>query len=122
MIATEKTLSVSNSIRPIAKYAQAVYSVHKPKQALARSPSIHPDQAQHRALQKARLRQKDPDFKQKYAKSAGTEGTISQDVRGFDLRHSHYLGLAKTRLQHLFVASLYMIRLGAWPMENPRTP
>ena len=46
---------------------------------------IHPDQEQHQALQKARLRQKAPDFKQKYAKRAGIEGTISQGVRGFDL-------------------------------------
>ena len=82
--------------------------------------AIHPDQAQHQALQKARLRQKAPDFKQKYAKRAGIEGTISQGVRGFDLRHSRYRGLAKTRLQHLFVAaSLNMIRMGAWLMGKP---
>ncbi len=78
---------------------------------------IHPDQEQHQALQKARLRQKAPDFKQKYAKRAGIEGTISQGVRGFDLRRSRYLGLTKTRLQHLFVAaSLNMVRMGAWLM------
>ena len=82
---------------------------------------IHPDQEQHQALQKARLRQKAPDFKQKYAKRVGIEGTISQGVRGFDLRHSRYLGLAKTRLKHLFVAaSLNMVRMGAWLMEKPQ--
>ena len=81
--------------------------------------AIHPDQAQHEALQKARLRQKAPDFKQKYAKRAGIEGTISQGVRGFDLRRSRYFGLAKTGLQHLFVAaSLNMVRMGAWLMEQ----
>src|SRR5512135_748518 len=86
----------------------------------ARMLAIHPDQAQHQALQKARLRQKAPDFKQKYAKRAGIEGTISQGVRGFDLRHSRYRGLSKTRLQHLFVAaSLNMVRMGAWLMEQP---
>ncbi len=86
----------------------------------ARMLAIHPDQAQHEALQKARLRQKAPNFKQKYAKRAGIEGTISQGVRGFDLRRSRYLGLAKTRLQHLFVAaSLNMVRMGAWLMEKP---
>ncbi len=62
----------------------------------ARMLAIHPNQAQHEALQKARLRQKAPDFKQKYAKRAGIEGTISQGVRGFDLR-----------------------RKGAWLMEKP---
>ena len=58
--------------------------------------AIHPDQAQHKALQQARLRQKAPNFKQKYAKRAGIEGTISQGVRGFDLGRSRYVGLAKT--------------------------
>jgi len=87
----------------------------------ARMLAIHPDQAQHQALQQARLRQKAPDFKQKYAKRAGIEGTISQGVRGVDLRHSRYRGLAKTRLQHLFVAaSLNLVRIGAWLMEKPQ--
>jgi hypothetical protein len=72
-------------------------------------------------LQQARLRQKASDFKQKYAKRAGIERTISQGVRGFDLHCSHYLGLAKTRLQHLFVAaSLNLVRMGAWLLEKPR--
>ena len=86
----------------------------------ARMLAIHPDQAQHQALQQARLRQKAPDFKQKYAKRAGIEGTISQGVRGFDLRHARYCGLSKTRLQHLFVAaSLNLVRMGTWLMEQP---
>jgi len=86
----------------------------------ARMLGIHPDQEQHEALQKARLRQKSPDFKQKYAKRAGIEGTISQGVRGFDLRRSRYIGLAKTKLQHLFVAaSLNLVRIAAWVQEKP---
>ncbi len=40
--------------------------------------ALHPDQDQHQALQKARLRKIAPDFKQKYAKRAGIEGTISE--------------------------------------------
>ena len=90
-----------------------------PAKAGARMLAIHPDQEQPQALQKARLRQKAPDFKQKYAKRAGIEGTISQGVRGFDLRHARYRGLSKTRLQHLFVAaSLNMVRMGAWLLEH----
>lgn len=86
----------------------------------ARMLGIHPDQEHHRALQKARLRQKSPDFKQKYARRAGIEGTISQGVRGFDVRHARYCGLAKTRLQHLFIgAALNLVRIGAWLMEKP---
>lgn len=85
----------------------------------ARMLAIHPDQEQHLALQKARLRQKAPDFKQKYAKRAGIEGTISQGTRGFDLRRSRYIGQAKTRLQHLFIAAaLNLVRMGAWLMEK----
>jgi len=86
----------------------------------ARMLSFHPDALQYQALQQARQRQKAPDFKAKYAKRAGIEGTISQGVRGFDLRHARYRGLAKTRLQHQFVgASLNLVRLGAWLMERP---
>jgi transposase len=86
----------------------------------ARHLTFHPDPLQHQALQHARQRQRDPDFKAKYAKRAGIEGTISQGVRGFDLRHARYRGLAKTRLQHQFVgASLNLIRMGAWLMETP---
>jgi transposase len=82
--------------------------------------SFHPDPLHHQALQEARLRQKTPDFKAKYAKRAGIEGTISQGVRGFDLRHARYRGLTKTRLQHQFVgASLNLVRMGAWLMETP---
>jgi transposase len=58
----------------------------------ARMLSFHTDPLQHQSLQQARLRQKAPDFKAKYAKRAGIEGTISQGVRGFDLRHARYKG------------------------------
>jgi transposase len=82
--------------------------------------ALHPDPLQHQALQEARLRQKAPDFKSKYAKRAGIEGTISQGVRGFDLRHARYIGLAKAKLQHLLVAaSLNLFRMGTWLMEKP---
>jgi len=33
------------------------------------------------------------EFKERYAKRSGIEGTISQGVRAFDLRVSRYLGL-----------------------------
>lgn len=86
----------------------------------ARMLALHPDPMQHQALPQARLRQKAPDFKAKYAKRAGIEGTISRGVRGFDLRHARYVGLAKTRLQHLFVAaSLNLLRMEAWLLEKP---
>jgi transposase len=61
-------------------------------------------QAEHLALQHARQEQATPEFKVKYAQRAGIEGTISQGVRGFELRSTRYLGLAKTHLQMLATA------------------
>lgn len=86
----------------------------------ARGITIRP-RAQHEALQAARDRQQTPAFKQQYAKRAGVEGTISQAVRRCDLRRSRYIGLAKTRLQHIMMAvALNVVRVVAWLMEQPR--
>jgi transposase len=69
----------------------------------------------------ARERQTTTTFKEEYARRAGIEGTIAQGVHAFDLRRSRYIGLAKTRLQHLMIASsLNLVRMGAWLMEKPR--
>ena len=62
-------------------------------------------QPEYEALQAARARQETGEFKTKYKKRAGIEGTISQGVRAFGLRRSHFLGLAKTHLQHLATAA-----------------
>jgi transposase len=76
-----------------------------------------------KALQRARQRQQTPGFKEVYAKRAGIEGTLSQGVRAFELRRSRYVGEAKTRLQHLLIASaLNIVRLFAWSVERPREP
>jgi transposase len=61
-------------------------------------------QAQHEAIQQARQIQTTDEFKQRYAKRAGIEGTLSQGVRTFELRRTRYIGLAKTRLQHIVIA------------------
>jgi len=72
-------------------------------------------QAEYETLQSARERQKTEAFKETYKKRAGIEGTISQGVRSFDLRRARYLGLAKTRLQHLAVgAAMNLTRAVAW--------
>jgi transposase len=72
-------------------------------------------QAQYEALQAARMRQETEAFKRCYQRRAGIEGTISQGVHGFDLRYARYRGLAKTALQHVFVAlALNLARLVAW--------
>ena len=78
-------------------------------------------QAEHLALQHARQEQATPEFKVKYAQRAGIEGTISQGVRGFELRSTRYIGLAKTHLQMLATAvAINLHRLFDWWEEKPR--
>jgi transposase len=61
-----------------------------------------------------------PDFKERYDKRAGIEGTISQTVCALDMRRSRYIGLAKTHLQHVLTATaINLIRVGAWLEEIP---
>jgi transposase len=73
------------------------------------------------ALQQARQRQQSPEWKRQNAARAGIEGTISQGVRRCDLHHARYIGLARTRLQHILVAiALNLVRLYAWWTEQPR--
>ena len=89
-IATAKTSSIANSILQIAKYVQAVRCAHKRRQEFAcwRSTQIKHNT---RHCSKHVCERSHLTRKQKYAKRAGIEGTISQGVRGFDLRHSRYL-------------------------------
>src|SRR5574341_311230 len=56
-------------------------------------------------LLQARQRQQTAAFKAVYAQRAGVEGTISQAVAARGMRRSRYIGLAKTRLQHLLTAA-----------------
>lgn len=87
----------------------------------ARMLTLHPDQQRSLALQQAREHQKTESFKQVYARRAGIEATIAQGVHGFDLRRSRYIGLEKTKLQHVIIASaLNLVRMGAWLTETPR--
>jgi transposase len=79
-----------------------------------RTINIRPRE-QHEALQKARHREKTKEFKDEYSRRAGIEGTISQGVRAFGLRRSRYIGIAKTRLQHLATAAaINLERVSDW--------
>jgi transposase len=70
---------------------------------------------QYEALQAARQYQTTEAFKEHYAMRAGIESTLSQGVRGFDLRRSRYIGLAKTHLQHILIAvGINLKRVMAW--------
>lgn len=79
-------------------------------------------QVEYEMIQAARTRQETQEFKTKYKKRAGIEGTISQGTRAFDLRRSRYLGLAKTHLQHLATAAaMNLTRVVTWFMtKKPR--
>lgn len=85
----------------------------------AREITVRP-QAQHEALQARRQYQTTDEFKERYARRAGVEGTISQGVRVADLRRARYFGFAKTRLEHVLIAvGLNIRRLGAWWADLP---
>lgn len=70
---------------------------------------------QYSALRKARLRERSAEFAAVYRSRAGIEGTLSQGVRSSKLRRSRYIGLAKTRLQHVLTAvAIDFERIGNW--------
>lgn len=61
-------------------------------------------------------------WRKTYNARAGIEGTISEAVRGPNLRHSRYRGLAKNHLQNVFSAMAINIgRLGAHYDAKPTT-
>jgi transposase len=75
------------------------------------------------AMQAARQRQTTPEFKEIYALRAGSESTVSQGVRGFDLRRARYRGLAKTKLQQILTAiAMTLVRVIAWIDDPKPTP
>jgi len=81
---------------------------------------------QHEALVAARAEQLTPEWKKKYGRRAGIEGTISQGARAFGLRQARYIGQAKTHLQHILTAAaINLSRIVAWltdiPQEKTRT-
>jgi transposase len=78
-------------------------------------------QPQFLALAAARSRQTQPEFQQRYAQRAGVEGTISQAVRAFELRRTRYIGLAKTHLQQVAIATaINWVRLSALFQSTPK--
>jgi hypothetical protein len=80
---------------------------------VGRSITIHPEPVHQARLNAYRAQQGD-DWAKTYRLRAGIEATISQAVRGPDLRHSRYRGLAKNHLQNVVIAmALNITRLGA---------
>jgi transposase len=78
------------------------------------------NQADHERLQVARQQQATGDWQRRYRRRAGIEGTLSQAVRAFELRHTRYIGLARTHLQHVATAvAINLVRLDAWCQGIP---
>ena len=70
---------------------------------------------EHLAIVKRRKQQQTKTWSRKYNQRAGVEGTISQGIRGFDLRKCRYVGLDKVHLQHILTATaMNAVRLFAW--------
>ena len=80
----------------------------------------------HEAVTAARAGQGTPQWKDRYKARAGVEGTMAQATHVTGIRRARYLGLAKTRLEHLAAATaINVIRLDAWyaghPLDRTRT-
>ncbi len=79
-----------------------------------RSITLHPKE-QMLALFAARKREETDAFKETYRHRAGIEGTHSQGVRTMGLRRSRYIGLHKTHLGHVAIATaVNVIQLMSW--------
>ena len=77
--------------------------------------------AKSKALNAARARMDDPAWQERYHVRAGVEGTLSQGVRAFGLRQCRYIGLAKTALQHVWIATaMNVARIVHWLDGQPR--
>jgi hypothetical protein len=70
----------------------------------ARGLKLQP-RAEYAALQPARQRQASAAGKQVCKRRAGIEGSISQGIRGFGLRHACKRSLAKAHLQQIATAA-----------------
>lgn len=81
------------------------------------------DRREFEALQAARKRGRTAEFRAVHALRAGVEATLSQGVRRFGLRRARYVGLAKTRLQHVAIAAaMNLVRIGDWLAGVPIAP
>ena len=82
----------------------------------ARTITIHPQPVHEARMDAHRAQQGEAgeSWAKIYNLRAGVEGTVSQAVRGPDLRHSRYRGLAKAHLQNVLIGiALNITRLGA---------
>jgi len=82
--------------------------------------TIHPERI-HEARMTAQRAQDTHQWRTTYNIRAGIEGTVSQAVRGPDLRHSRYRGLPNAHLQNVCIGmALNIGRLGAHFNTKPQ--
>src|SRR6266508_2820537 len=87
---------------------------------IPRRVTIHPERV-HQARMTAQRAQDTDQWRTTYNIRAGIEGTVSQAVRGPDLRHSRYRGLPTAHLQNVFIGmALNIGRLGAHFNTKPQ--
>lgn len=92
------------------------------RQIVVASRLLHEIQARNRA------QQDDPNWRHRYDRRAGIEGTISEAVRGFALRRTRYIGLTKTTVGHVLTAcAINAARIADWiergaQPARPRSP
>lgn len=86
-----------------------------------RSLTLKP-QEQYELLREARAQQTTAEWREKYQRRSGIEGTISQGVHSSGMRRSRYRGLRKCHLQNLSIAAaLNLQRVTAWLFKIPRS-
>ncbi len=91
-----------------------------PAKDARRTVYFHP-QPLYEALNAARARMEDPEWRKRYHVRAGIEGTLSEGVRACGLRRSRYIGQAKTALQHVCTAvGVNARRVVDWLDGRPR--
>lgn len=100
--------------RPCAERHRCPRSKAEPREVTLRP------QAEYQSLSSVRQQQTTEAWQQTYNQRAGIEGTLSQGVHAFGLRRSRYVGLAKTRLQHILPSTaMNIVRMVAWLQGVP---
>lgn len=85
-----------------------------------RTLSFH-EEGLFKLVQQRKKEQHTSEWRKRYGKRAGVEGTISQCVFALDTRRSRYRGLDKTHLQFvLTAAAMNLTRVVNWLNEKPR--
>jgi transposase len=86
-----------------------------------RTLSFH-EEGLFKLVQQRKKEQHTSEWRKRYGKRAGVEGTISQCVFALDTRRSRYRGMDKTHLQFvLTAAAMNLTRVVNWLNEKPRS-